>query len=74
MTTQPLNETIVKYAELLSAKALHCHGVGEKYVLKGTFIEWLQDFMHLIISPILGSKKHESVPDRARHETSLTRF
>lgn len=36
--TQPLNETVVNYAELLCAKLLFCVQVYDEYLMKGNFI------------------------------------
>lgn len=43
---QPLSRTLIEYAELLWAKMLHRNRVYYKYILKGSFIESVQDSIH----------------------------
>lgn len=63
MYTQQLNKAPIKYAEFIWIMALLCDCVYHEYVLKGNFIEGLQNSMAQSMPSIYGTTNHAKVQD-----------
>lgn len=74
MLIHSLNETTIKYTELLWAKVLRSVHVHDEYVLNGNWTKGLQDSICQNMGSFWSSNRQRTLKDLARHLTSLLFF